>query len=125
MYDEPEKGTARKIEVDLARDPKDNNKLKVRKIEAAKGGDTIVWKVGDHRVSIWFPIEGVFDEQTLVFNSNQNGDKPGEIHITIPENDLTDPEKTNPQPYQYAIYCHDADEFVECNSHPIMVIPKP
>ena len=79
---------------------------------AAKQGDTVCWQVGNRTVSIWFPMAGVFESPTLAWKQT------GEITVVIPP-DARDGE------YEYVIYCHDTDEFAECNSHPIMVIPGP
>lgn len=95
-------------------------RLRVGVIEA-KGGETAVWNVGDKKVSIWFPKEGVFPEQVIV--KGERGDKNGEIRVEIPTSPLTT--TGEPRTYQYCMYCHDDDEFVEWHSHPIMVIPKP
>ena len=101
-------GQAKEVKVPLT---SDRGKLKVPPIEAHRG-DRIVWETDNRNVSIWFPTSGVFPVPALAHK------KRGNVVATVPW-------EATPGKYQYVIYCHDTDEFAECNSHPIMVIPGP
>lgn len=90
------------------------DKNKVLKIDrvGANQGDTIRWEVGNRLVSIWFPESGVFVSPVLAVKHM------GVVEATIPD-DAED------GVYEYCIYCHDTGEFVVCESHPKLEIPKP
>ena len=78
----------------------------------ANQGDTLRWKVDNRTVSIWFPTAGVFPAPVLAAR------KSGDIDVTIPRT-------AKSGTYHYVIYCHDTDEFAECESHPKLIIPVP
>ena len=79
----------------------------------ANPGDKIRWETGnDHSISVWFPQAGAFFSPTLgVMNK-------GAAEATI----RVDAEAGV---YEYAIYDHDEQEFVTCESHPKVEIPIP
>jgi hypothetical protein len=74
----------------------------------AYAGDEVEWDAGDLHITIWFPQAGLMSSATLDIDSGtgtlevQSGAEPGT--------------------YSYAVYCHDTGEFLEGNSHPVMII---
>ena len=92
-------------------DDKGVSQVRVARI-GANPGDTIRWEVDDRVVSIWFPRPGVFVSPIIALQHK------GAVEMTIPES-------AKPGVYEYCIYCHDTDEFVVCESHPKVEIPKP
>jgi hypothetical protein len=86
--------------------------LHVDRIQANKG-DTIRWEADpDHSISVWFPQAGVFYTPQLAVMHK------GAAEATI-RDDAPD------GLYEYAIYDHAEGEFVRCESHPKLEIPKP
>ena len=88
--------------------------LKIDRI-FANPGDTIRWEVDDkHKISIWFPHAGVFVTPVIAVMHE------GSVEATIRD----DAPNGNPVVYEYAIYDHDKQKFVTCESHPKIEIPK-
>ena len=101
-------------------DPKDaDGKTDVKRLRIdrirANPGDTIRWEVDDkHKISIWFPHAGVFVTPVIAVMHE------GSVEATIRD----DAPNGNPVVYEYAIYDHDKQKFVTCESHPKIEIPK-
>ncbi|MBN2564339.1 MAG: hypothetical protein JXB46_01370 [Candidatus Eisenbacteria bacterium] len=111
MQDEFETVTAVPTTVELPLYTDDKGVLRVQ-VCNANPGDTIRWKTDGRTVSVWFPTQGVFSAPALANRAK------GEVDVVIPRT-------ATPGTYQYCIYCHDTDQFVECQSHPKLVIPVP
>ena len=92
--------------------------LKIDRI-FANPGDTIRWEVDDtHTVSIWFPHTGVFVTPVIAVMHE------GSVEATIRDDVLATIEGDIPMVYEYAIYDHTERQFVTCESHPKIEIPK-
>ncbi|MCK4680114.1 hypothetical protein KAT82_03260 [bacterium] len=79
----------------------------------ANAGDTIHWEVVDnHAISIWFPGAGVFVTPVIAV-----------MHVGPVEATIRDDAPGGE--YEYAIYDHTEGQFVTCQSHPKIEIPKP
>jgi hypothetical protein len=80
---------------------------------SANPGDTIRWESAKgNTISVWFPQAGAFFSPTL-----------GVMNKEIAEATIRGDAEAGV--YEYAIYDHDEQEFVTCESHPKVEIPKP
>jgi plastocyanin len=79
----------------------------------ANPGDKIRWVTwNDNSISVWFPQAGAFFSPTLGVGNK------GAVEATVRDDAAHGV-------YEYAIYDHDEQEFVTCESHPKVEIPKP
>ena len=90
----------------------DVEQMRIAKIYANKG-DTIRWVIeNDHVLSVWFPDSGLFYTPVIAVQNK------GMAEATIRSDAVGGL-------YEYAIYDHDAQEFVTCESHPKIEVPLP
>jgi hypothetical protein len=102
----------RTCKVEKTAAPRGGYMLHVDRIQANQG-DTLRWEADpDHAISIWFPESGVFFTPSLAVMHK------GAIEATIRDD-------APHGVYEYVIYDHTEREFVTCESHPKVEIPKP
>lgn len=122
---EKEKKTSRVRSFKISREtiePKEGDEkssttaLKIDRI-LANPGDTIRWEIdAGHTVSIWFPDAGVFVTPVLAVMHE------GSVEATIRDDVLEG--ESGVIVREYAIFDHTDREFVTCESHPKIEIPK-
>ena len=71
-------------------------------------GDTITWDAGEKHCTLWFPNAAIFGDVHLDIDG-------GTGSLTVL---MTAPLGT----HEYCVYRHDPAEFLEANSHPVMIL---
>lgn len=81
----------------------------------ARGGDQIEFLYPGKKATLFFPVEGVFEEQIVHFEPGS----PSRAVVNVLR------EGVFPKEFAYAIYLRDEDTFVEAASPPRMIIDPP